>query len=108
MQARLLGSQNHSIHPYKAALSATHAALVSLAFLSPSLSDASSEPGSAQATAGAERQRPALKFNTETSLWGRERVTAGEVEDWEGNREQGKQLAERCERLYQTFLGAEG
>ncbi|CAE6470031.1 unnamed protein product [Rhizoctonia solani] len=111
--ARLLGSKHHPIQPYKAAISAVHIALVSLAIL-PSLStsgatkEKSGPPpeGVSNGTNGetnrAEDYLP-VRYGAEASLFGTEYVGVQPVEGYEEHREVGRELVARCNRLYNAF-----
>ncbi|KAH7343512.1 NAD(P)-binding protein [Rhizoctonia solani] len=114
--ARLLGSKHHPIQPYKAAISAVHVALVSLAIL-PSLStsgatkEKSGPPPEGVSygndhmngeTSRAEDYLP-VRYGAEASLFGNEYVGVQPVEGYEEHREDGRELVARCNRLYNAF-----
>ncbi|CAE6446193.1 unnamed protein product [Rhizoctonia solani] len=113
--ARLLGSKHHPIQPYKAAISAVHVALVSLAIL-PSLSAAgttnekSGQPpegvsngnGHTDEISRAEDYSP-VRYGAEANIFGTEYVGVQPVEGYEEHREVGKELVARCNRLYNAF-----
>lgn len=48
-----------------------------------------------------------MKFGAETDRWGKERVGVTEIKDWEGQREEGEILLDKCEVLFQSFKKAE-
>ncbi|CAE6491945.1 unnamed protein product [Rhizoctonia solani] len=111
--ARLFGSKHHLIQPYKAAISAVHVALVSLAIL-PSLSTAgttnekSGQPpegvsnGYTQEVSRADDYLP-VRYGAEATLFGTEYVGVQPVEGYEEHREVAKELVARCNRLYNAF-----
>ncbi|CAE6471419.1 unnamed protein product [Rhizoctonia solani] len=111
--ARLLGSKHHPIQPYKAAISAVHIALVSLAILpllstSGATKEKSGPPpeGVSNGTNGetnrAEDYLP-VRYGAEASLFGTEYVGVQPVEGYEEHREVGRELVARCNRLYNAF-----
>ncbi|KAG6916574.1 hypothetical protein DXG01_006345 [Tephrocybe rancida] len=88
---RFLGSPNHPIDPFKAAIAAVHVSLASLTFVTLFDKDIS---------------RPA-KFGAETDRWGHERVGVIRVKDWEQNEAESDVLLGKLEALYQSFKNAE-
>ncbi|CAE6465303.1 unnamed protein product [Rhizoctonia solani] len=114
--ARLLGSKHHPIQAYKAAISAVHVALVSLAIL-PSLSasvktgEKSGQPpegvsnGNGHSNGNISRAEDYLpvRYGAETNLFGTEYVGVQPVEDYEEHREAGRELVAKCNRLYNAF-----
>ncbi|KAJ1308929.1 hypothetical protein OPQ81_004614 [Rhizoctonia solani] len=114
--ARLLGSKHHTIQSYKAAISAVHIALVSLAIL-PSFStsgpkgEKSGQPpegvsnGNGHAngeTYDTEGYHP-VRYGAEANIFGTEYVGVQPVEGYEEHREAGRELVAKCNRLYNTF-----
>ncbi|KLO19773.1 hypothetical protein SCHPADRAFT_817415 [Schizopora paradoxa] len=84
---RFLGSRNHVISTYKAAVSAVHLLLVPLAFIT---------------TTG--KGKTPLKFAAQSTRSGQEYVDADTVHDWESRAPDGEDLLDKCEALYQKFL----
>jgi len=104
--ARLLNSPNHTIEVYKAAISVVHLSLISLAFF-PAFSSLSSK-STTDGTANGHAKKPQPgRFGSETDRWGTERVGWTPVVEWEKYEEQGRELLEKCDELYQQFLETE-
>jgi len=80
-----LGSTQHTILPYIAAISAVQLSLIPLSHLS------------------ASAQVP-VTYRSETGRWGDERVKIAEVAGWKENEAESVKLVERCERLYQELV----
>ncbi|KAF7433511.1 hypothetical protein PC9H_005467 [Pleurotus ostreatus] len=102
--ARFLGSPNHPIHPYKAAISAVHVSLVALAFLPTALSFS---------TAGVKgntmpKGPTPIKIGSETDWWGHERVGVAPVLEWDEHEQEAGELVKKCEALYTSLREAEG
>lgn len=85
-QARVLFSQNHTISPYTAAISAVYAVLHS-----------DSEPSD-----GSETSTP-TKYSSKTYWDGRAFVAKDEIDVWEDNHEAGVTLVGRMDALYDEF-----
>lgn len=49
------------------------------------------------------KQPPPVRFGSETNMWGVERVGFTPVKEWDEHVEQGTQLLDKCEVLYQNF-----
>ncbi len=133
VQVRLCGSPNHTINSYKAAVSAVHISLVSLAFIPTTLSTfkhvkVTSLPSStvlddslitnnlyANGIESVERAKdaeekgvlPPLNFRSQADWKGRERVGVMTVLEWEAHEKEAEFLVEKCESLYQTFFKLE-
>ncbi|KAJ7590820.1 hypothetical protein C8J56DRAFT_543925 [Mycena floridula] len=84
--ARLFGSPNHPIAPYKAAICSVYIALVPLSFLTFS--------------AGT---RP-IKYGSQTDRWGTEKVGYSEVVGWDERQSEAQHLLDNCETLLQQTL----
>jgi 3-keto steroid reductase len=96
----MLGSQNHTIHIYTAALAAVHLSLISLSFL------ATPHPWPTGSTAngdGHAKMSQPVRFKSETDRWGTERVGVVPVIGWDDYEEEGRQLLKECDKLYQQF-----
>ncbi|KAG6831902.1 hypothetical protein H0H87_003553 [Tephrocybe sp. NHM501043] len=91
---RFLGSPNHPIDPYKAAIAAVHLSLASLTFIT--LFD-DKNPN---------MTRPS-KFGAETNRWGDPQVGVADVKDWEHNQAEADVLLGKLDALYQSFKSAE-
>ncbi|KAG5353630.1 hypothetical protein C0989_004311 [Termitomyces sp. Mn162] len=91
---RFLGSPNHTIDPFKAAIAAVHISLAPLAFVTLFDKRDGTTP------------RPA-KFGAETNRWGHERVGVMDVKKWTENRAESDVLLNKLEALYQSFKNAE-
>lgn len=108
--ARLLGSPHHTIHVYKAAVSAVHIALVSLAVLPSLMSSGNTKERSGQPPSDAadnstarESDYQPVRYGAETNMWGTEYVGVQPIEGWEEHKEVGRELLARCDRLYEAF-----
>jgi len=95
---RSLGSPHVLFSTYKAAVAATHLSLVSLGHVPASMDEDKS-------TKDIERYP---KFSAQNDRWGRESVGVEPVVRWLDHPDEGAQILDRCERLYQTFVEAEG
>ncbi|KAF9500189.1 NAD(P)-binding protein [Pleurotus eryngii] len=102
--ARFLGSPNHPIHPYKAAISAVHVSLVALAFLPTVLSFSTARVKGKTTPAGP----TPIKIGSETDWWGRERVGVAPVLEWDEHEKEAGELVKKCEVLYTSLREAEG
>ncbi|CCM02120.1 uncharacterized protein FIBRA_04197 [Fibroporia radiculosa] len=90
---RWIGSPHILFSTYKAAVAASHAALAPLSHLPRFVHDDSAVAFP--------------KFSAQTDRWGNESVGIIPVRQWQEHPDEGNNLIERCERLYQTFLKAE-
>ncbi|KAF8239557.1 hypothetical protein L208DRAFT_1449801 [Tricholoma matsutake] len=99
--ARLLGSENHTIDPFKAAVGAVHLSLAPLALLVfwPALGT-STDPQYVQSSTP-------VKYGAVADRWGTAKVRLDEVKEWEKNKGDAADLFVKCEKLYQTFKEAE-
>lgn len=88
-----MGSPNHPIDPYKAAISAVHLALVPLPFVTFFI---------VTGTTG-RWKRPPVRFGAETDMWGKSRVGLSEVKQWELHRDDAKDLVKKCDDLIEKF-----
>lgn len=102
IQARFLGSQNHTIVPYKAAISTVYLTIVSLSFLS-STARSTPKKDSAKSESGS---RP-VRYGSQTDRRGAEYIGVTEVKEWETHQDQARDLLDKCDELYQSIL-AEG
>ena len=103
-----MNSPHHTIDIYKAAISAVHLSLISLAFF-PTFSSRSSKlttNGTANGNGYAKKTQP-VRFGSETDRWGNELVGCTPVIEWEEHEEQGRELLGKCDELYQQFLETE-
>ncbi|KAG6897681.1 hypothetical protein C0992_012430 [Termitomyces sp. T32_za158] len=91
---RFLGSSNHTIDPFKAAIAAVHISLAPLAFVTLFNNKDGTTP------------RPA-KFGAETNRWGHERVGVMDVKEWTENRAESEVLLNKLDALYQSLRNAE-
>jgi len=91
--ARFLGSINHPIDVFKAAVSAVHLSLVHTAWLPANLTEFS-EVGTA--------------YTANTNRWGREYVGTIKFAQSQEEQDQTKELLQRCDRLMGTFCDAQG
>ncbi len=87
MKVRLLGSTNHVISTYKSAVSAVHLLLVPILFVT---------------TTG--KGNAPLQFAAQSARLGQEYVDAVAVPDWETRAQDGEDLLNKCETLYQNFV----
>ena len=133
-QARWLGSPNHTIEPYEAAVSATHIALASLMAIPTSLlafahrrdkdgpprslwddslptlalyADVGTETAAEARDMEQRGQYVPLKFSSETDRRGQGHVGAVPVLQWAKYAKESEFLVEKCEGLYQTFAKLE-
>ncbi|KAG6840632.1 hypothetical protein C0991_005397 [Blastosporella zonata] len=91
---RLLGSPNHPIDPFKAAIAAVHMSLASLTFLTLFDKKDLNVPR-------------AVKFGAESDRWGHERVGVTNIKNWEQNQAESDVLLGKLDALYQSFKSAE-
>ncbi|KAG6829684.1 hypothetical protein H0H92_003802 [Tricholoma furcatifolium] len=91
---RFLGSPNHPIDPFKAAIAAVHVSLASLTFLT-LFNDQETKT-----------TRPS-KFGAETDRWANERVGVTDVKNWDQNGAESDALLSKLDDLYQSFKKAE-
>lgn len=116
-QVRFLGSPHVLTTLYGAAIAAVHLALVPLRAI-PTVDDAVHAPPeevrwpSWHSYYGNDRNGPlrvlTLRFGAENDRWGRERTGVMAVPVWEKYPDLGETLLEKYERLYQSFVHAEG
>ena len=90
----MLNSPHHTIQGYKAAIAVVHLSLISLPAFGASI------PQSGK------KYKP-VRFGSETDMWGTERVGVTPVKAWNDHMEDGEQLLENCENLYQELWEAE-
>ncbi|KAI0945840.1 hypothetical protein AcV7_009969 [Taiwanofungus camphoratus] len=96
---RLFGSPHVLFSLYKAAVAAVHISLVPSAYI----------PSVAPAASSSEPTPPKFpKFSAINDRWGNEGIGIEGVTEWDEHPDEGARLVEQCERLYQTFLEAEG
>jgi 3-keto steroid reductase len=84
-QARLFGSPNHTISPFKAAIAAVHLILVPLAFI----------PNEAP-----------VRYGARTDWWGCEHVSTSPIKEWVAHQAESA-LVETCDALYSEMKKAE-
>ncbi|KAL4241180.1 hypothetical protein ABKN59_000119 [Abortiporus biennis] len=130
--ARFFGSPNHTIEPFKAAISAVHLCLVATAFLPTTLHSfyrVDYSPTSnvfddmvsasdiwpngkenARATALAEERKeaPPIRFGSVTNRQGRESVNVVPIHEWEKHAADSEKLVDKMENLYRAYLKLEG
>ena len=99
-QARFLGSPNHPIDTFKAAISAVYLSLVGIASLPSVSGTASADPNGA------------LQLGTvhisKADRWGREYVGATRLFQSEEEEAQTNELLENCDRLLKAFCDVQG
>lgn len=94
----MLQSPHHTIQAYKAATAAVHLSLISLAFI----------PAFGASIPKSGKKYQPVRFGSETDMWGTECVGATPVKAWNDHVEEGEQLLENCDKLYQALWAAEG
>lgn len=87
---RLLGSPNVLFSTYKAAIAASNLTLLPIEHI-PRYIDGGAFP----------------KFSAQNDRWGTESIGVEAVTEWEDHPGEGKEIVDRCERLYKAFVGAE-
>ncbi|KAJ3875970.1 hypothetical protein F5051DRAFT_454166 [Lentinula edodes] len=101
--ARWIGSPNHPIALDKGAVSVVWLSIISLSTLSvfsASNKGSKGDPLSNKSGSGS-GVRPRLKFAAQTDFWGHSCVGVTEIEGGEKYSEEGKELVDNCENLYQ-------
>lgn len=100
-QARLMGSTNHPINIFKAAISAVQLSLVHIACL-PSVS------GIASSADPKEPVEVGIAYASKTNRWGREYIGTLKLVQSQEEEAQTKELLENCDRLLKTFCDVHG
>jgi len=100
---RMLNSPHHTIHIYTAAISAVHLSLISLSFIPAFLKSTTN----GTANSHAKKLQP-MRFGSETDRWGNERVGLTPVLEWDVHEQHGKELLQKCDKLYQQCQENEG
>ncbi|KAF8121340.1 NAD(P)-binding protein [Boletus edulis] len=95
--ARFLGSPNHTIDAFKAAISAVHLSLVACL---PSRIASSTDPK--------EEAEPGNVYISKTDRWGREYVGTTRLDQSQEEEAQTKELLENCDRLLRTLCDMRG
>ncbi|KAI0052591.1 hypothetical protein FA95DRAFT_1553254 [Auriscalpium vulgare] len=103
--ARFLGSPHHNITLWNGAAAGVHLALVSLVFIPVLISSSTSQIVKASAVG---QEITPVRFNSETDRRGNGRVGVSPVAGWAEHDDESEKLVNRCERLYQSLLTADG